>query len=133
MRMDRTKSQLDAGENAGLEQILAAEQDLLPSSGFLAAVMEQVEREAAVPPPIPFPWKRAIPGMVLAAAVFGWAGVELVRLVVAAGKQGALAVPRLAPGQVLPMEQAGWIALAAGLALGSWLLARRLAGQRGLF
>jgi len=35
--------------------------------GFLASVMDRVREEAAAPPPIPFPWKRALPGMALVA------------------------------------------------------------------
>ena len=58
-----------------LDSILAAEEELAPSSGFLASVMEAVEEAAAAPPPIPFPWKRAVPGMVLAGGVLGWGAV----------------------------------------------------------
>ena len=54
--------------------------------------MERVETEAAAPPPIPFPWKRALPGFVLAVAVMVWAAVEMARSVKAAG---GLALPRV--------------------------------------
>lgn len=47
---------------------IMSEEEILPSSGFAASVMEAVRREAAAPPPIPFPWKRALPGAVFAAA-----------------------------------------------------------------
>jgi len=50
-----------------LDRILSTEQALLPSSGFLASVMDAVGTEAAAPPPIPFPWKRALPGLAVAA------------------------------------------------------------------
>ena len=43
--------------------------EIVPSSGFTDAVMEAVRRDAAAPAPIPFPWKRAIPGFVAAWAV----------------------------------------------------------------
>ncbi len=46
--------------------ILGGEEELIPSSGFLAATMERVREEAAMPKPIPFPWLRALPGIVLA-------------------------------------------------------------------
>jgi hypothetical protein len=46
-----------------LDRILS-EEEILPSSGFTASVMDAVRREAAAPPPIPFPWKRALPGLV---------------------------------------------------------------------
>ena len=78
------------GEN--LDRIVAEEDELIPSSGFVAAVMERVETEAVAPPPIPFPWKRALPGMVLAAAVLVWAAVEMARAVRTAG---GLALPRM--------------------------------------
>lgn len=44
------------------------EEEILPSSGFSASVMDAVRREAATPAPIAFPWKRALPGIVVAAA-----------------------------------------------------------------
>jgi hypothetical protein len=48
---------------------IMSEEEILPSSGFAASVMDAVRREAAAPPPIPFPWKRALPGAVFAAAI----------------------------------------------------------------
>jgi hypothetical protein len=57
-------------ENDGeIDRILSREDEILPSSGFSASVMDAVRREAAAaaaPPPIPFPWKRALPGLVVA-------------------------------------------------------------------
>jgi hypothetical protein len=49
-----------------MNRILSREDEILPSSGFAASVMDAVRREAAAPPPIPFPWKRAMPGLVVA-------------------------------------------------------------------
>ena len=37
---------------------------ILPSSGFLLAVMKAVESEAASLPALSFPWKRALPGII---------------------------------------------------------------------
>ena len=59
-----------------LDRILATEEDLVPSSGFAASVMDRIREETTAPPPIPFPWKRAVPGIVLAAGEFGWGAVE---------------------------------------------------------
>ena len=115
-----------------MDAILVSEEGIVPSSGFLAAVMERVRDEAAAPAPIPFPWKRAIPGLALAAGVFGWGAVELVRMGVAAGHDAAITAPHLSVAMALPLQQAGWVALGLGLSLGSWLLARRLAGGSGL-
>ena len=52
----------DEGE---IDRILSREEEILPSSGFAASVMGAVRREAAAPPPLPFPWKRALPGLVV--------------------------------------------------------------------
>ena len=40
--------------DAVIERILAAEEELIPSSGFLAATMDRVREEAVMPKPIPF-------------------------------------------------------------------------------
>jgi len=48
-----------------IDRILSRGDEILPSSGFASSVMDAVRREAAAPPPIPFPWKRALPGMVV--------------------------------------------------------------------
>jgi hypothetical protein len=132
--MDRIKDKMNATESTGMNEtriddILATDEELVPSSGFLSAVMERVHEEASAPPPIPFPWKRALPGFVLVAGVFGWLGVELVRAGIPAMEQGLPTTVQIPPGLVQPMEQVGWVALALAVSLASWLLARRLAGR----
>ena len=126
-------SQSDTGE---IDNILAAEQELIPSSGFLASVMERVQEEARVPARIPFPWKRAVPGILLAAGVFGWGAYEFVREAVPAAQSITHSVPftalHLPAAAQQPLEQAGWVAMALAVSLVSWLLSRRLAGQSGL-
>ncbi len=42
--------------------------------------MDAMQREAAAPPPIPFPWKRALPGVTAAGLALVWvfvAGISL--------------------------------------------------------
>lgn len=61
-----------------IDRILAGDEDVLPSSGFEISVMEAVVKEATAPPPLEFPWLRALPGfiallMVLAVAI--WIGI----------------------------------------------------------
>ncbi len=112
-----------------IDEILGAEEALVPTSGFLASVMERVREEAAAPPPIPFPWKRAVPGLVVAAGVFGWAAVEFARRMgpaMATMKLPAAPV-HLAAGASGPLEQAGWVVAAAAVSMISWVLARRMA------
>ena len=58
-----------------LDRILGAEEELAPSSGFLSAVMERVREEAVAPAPIPFPWRRVVPGAVVALGGVAWIGV----------------------------------------------------------
>ena len=130
----RTGEKIDGSSriDAKIDTILATEEELIPSSGFLASVMERVEEEAAAPAPIPFPWKRAIPGIVLATGVFGWGAVELVRLGLPAVHALTLNPPHLSAGSMHSVESAGWVVMALGVSLVSWLLSLRLAGRGGL-
>ena len=119
-----------------VDRILSAEEELAPSSGFVSAVMQRVREEAATPAPIPFPWKRAVPGAVLALGGVAWIGVEAVRQGMRAGvpnlrMPGVLQV-HMPPNMTGTLEDAGWVAAALGTSLLSWLLARRMIGRGGL-
>lgn len=46
-----------------IDSILSDEKVIRPSDGFAARVMVAVREEAAVPPPIEFPWKRFVSGI----------------------------------------------------------------------
>jgi hypothetical protein len=57
-----------------LDRMLMEREEIVPSSGFVASVMEAVQQEAAASapmpfPPIPFPWKWALPGLVVSVAL----------------------------------------------------------------
>ena len=122
--MDHEK-ELDA-----IERILASEEALVPSSGFVSAAMERVREESAGPAPIPFPWKRAIPGMALAAGVFGWGAVETVRHAYAMTMSvGPLHLSAAATSGV---ESGGWVVMALAASLLAWRLSYRLIGRAGL-
>jgi hypothetical protein len=54
-------------ERDDLDRLLSDDTTLVPSSGFAAGVMDAVRREASEPQAIPFPWKRALPGIVATA------------------------------------------------------------------
>jgi hypothetical protein len=100
-----------------LDRILSSEAGLVPSSGFASSVMDAVRNEASAPPPIPFPWKRALPG--IAAGV-----LALVVLLIGALRQSgdnSVSAPSLlertwsslTPAlQSAQMFGAGWIAAA---------------------
>jgi hypothetical protein len=110
-----------------IDEILGTEAELVPSSGFLASVMERVREEAAAPPPIPFPWKRALPGFVVVGGVFGWAAVEFARRMGPATGDFKLPPVQVLASAARPLEQAGWVVAALAVSFASWLLSRRLA------
>ena len=82
--MSRARKKRSEAEQARIEteigHILAGEDELLPSSGFAASVMDRVRQEAALPAPLPFPWKKAIPILLLAGGGIGWSVAELVHV-----------------------------------------------------
>jgi hypothetical protein len=116
----------------GIDPILANEEDLIPSSGFLTATMERVHEEAARPKPIPFPWLRALPGIVVAVAALGWCGFALTRVILSSLRATSLTQVHLTPATRNALEPAEWVAVALAASLLSWLLSRRLAGRSGL-
>jgi len=64
--------------NRILSRIGSEKEEITPSSGFTASVMDAVRREAATPPPIPFPWKRALPGLAAACVALALVLIEIV-------------------------------------------------------
>lgn len=115
-----------------IDSILAGEEELIPSSGFMAATMERVREEAATPKPIPFPWLRALPGIVVIAAALCWLGFEAMRLGISRAGEASLAQAHFTLAAGRELEPVGWVAAALGVALLSWLLSRRFAGGSGL-
>jgi hypothetical protein len=131
--MNRDQINRDQTNSDKIDAILANQDEIVPSSGFLAHVMEKVQEEAVALPPIPFPWKRAIPGFVLAAGILGWGAVETVRYAML--HAGGFSPPKIqiAPALSEPMQQAGWVVVALAISAAAWLFSRRLAGRSGLF
>ena len=117
-----------------IDRILSGEGEILPSSGFAVSVMDAVRREAAAPPPIPFPWKRALPGLVIAGlalpVVLVAAVVELGRAATTAQLSGSL------PSGMPPIFHGGiesaaiWTGMALVATLVSVKLSMRLASGR---
>jgi hypothetical protein len=125
-------------ENEEVDRMLSSpgKDEILPSSGFALAVMDAVRREAAAPPPIPFPWRRALPGMIVAGLVFVLALISLVVLIVhlpaSTIPQVSASLPSSAQlGLHEDIELATkWTALALLLAFVSVKLSMRLAASR---
>ena len=113
-----------------LDRMLSDEDPLLPSSGFTASVMEAVQREASAPPPLGFPWRHALPGLIaliVALTMAVWSGIgalndpaagalvdERVRALIAFGTRPDIA----------------WTALAAVMTIVPALLSLRLIRRR---
>jgi hypothetical protein len=56
-----------------VDRILSsAEEDILPSAGFVGSVMESIRSEATTPPSIPFPWRLALAGVLAGIFAVVW-------------------------------------------------------------
>ena len=80
-----------------LDRWLSDDEAIVPSSGFAAAAMEAVRREASAPPAIPFPWIRALPGLAATTLALAWVlitGLSAIREAAAHASQ-ATALPGL--------------------------------------
>jgi hypothetical protein len=92
-----------------------ADDDIVPSSGF---VMDAVRCEASIPPPIPFPWRWALPGLAAFVFVLAWFVIALLNAPPAAAASAGL----LNGANQLGV---GWMALALLTALASVVLSMR--------
>ena len=129
---------MSSGKHSGrnpdpVDRILASDETLAPSSGFLASVMARVEEEAAAPAPIPFPWKRAIPGIVLVAGVLAYGVYECLHGALADAQKIVLAPPHISAAMQSALAPAGWVVLALAISLCSWILASRMVRGSELF
>ena len=128
----------DEGE---IDRILSREDEILPSSGFAISVMDAVRYEAAAPPPIPFPWKRALPGLVVGGFVLALVFVTVVAAIVqsigaSTTAHFSMSLPSvLTPVFGLGLQRnleiaASWTVLALLVAFVSVKLSMRLASRR---
>ncbi len=112
--------------NDDLDRFLSEEEDLVPSSGFAGSVMDAVRREAVAPPAIPFPWRKALPG--LAAWVLALGSLLLA---VSRGSEPAPLPPQLAASFERALANgAGWLVLALLISFASVRFCLRLARGR---
>jgi hypothetical protein len=125
------------GDENELNRILSREDEILPSSGFAVSVMDAVRREAAAPPPIPFPWKSAMAGLVVGGLAMGLVLVAGIFVLVQSGRETTTAHFSMPlPSTLPPMFNGGveaaaiWTVLALLLALISVKLSMRLAFGR---
>jgi hypothetical protein len=112
-----------------LDRILSSnDDDILPSSGLVACVMDAVRSESATPPPISFPWKRAVPGLAAAGFALVWLLVVATTLHPGSGK-APLPAPTLPPALVAVLEAAAWSVVAVLVSLVTLVLSMRLASR----
>ena len=131
-----SSEQLEVGAGQELDRILAGEATLLPSSGFAASVMLQIEQQASAPDiqgPIPFPWRWALPGIAALIASLGsllWLVGSALRSTPFAHPAALLTHANLSFVHALTLRSP--LGTAAMALAGDWLcllLARRMAGE----
>ena len=98
-----------------LDRILASEEPLVPSSGFVASVMEHLGEDGTEPLPLPFPWRRFLLGFAVSLALSGLLGSALAGL----PWREALANPYLLPALGKALVALAGTYLVARLALDS--------------
>jgi heme A synthase len=102
-------------------------EQIRPSSGFVLSVMDAIHEQTAEPPPIPFPWKRMLPGAIAALcallAFLIWASLQTRTSFSSNYSVSLLALSPL-------NATLGWITLALVLTLVLVSLSFRLAGGR---
>jgi hypothetical protein len=137
--MKRLLGRSISNEEDEMNRILSRENEILPSSGFAVSVMDAVRREAVAPPPIPFPWKRALPGLLAGGFALALVLVAGVVAIVQWGR--AATAPQLSmslPSLLTPIlgwqrnlaGAASWTVLALLVTLVSVKLSMRLASGR---
>jgi hypothetical protein len=102
---------------------------ILPSSGFADSVMTALTREASAPSPIAFPWKRALPGFVVAGAmaiVLIVAVVVLLRSTPATSVAPSVDLQAVLAPVVHHATAALWLTVSLLISVASLLFCRRL-------
>lgn len=116
-----------------IDRILSGEEEIAASSGFADSVMEAVRQEARAPAPIPFPWKRAMAGILVWIGVLAIAAVEFTRnLRMQPAQPDALAnviAGSLSSMKLLWAGGANWVVLALAVSWAALEFTRRLASR----
>ena len=118
---------------ADLDRALGPSSDsILPSSGFALGVMAAIHEEAAAPVPIPFPWKRAVPGFIAVAAAIGLLLAAIPALLRSLAARPAVTIPwhMATPVLVNHGSNATWITASLLLSLAGLLFCHHLIARR---
>ena len=112
---------------------------ILPSSGFAASVMAAIAHESVAPAPIPFPWKRALPGFAAIGVALALLIATLVSMVLSAPAAPSAPAPvgALDNAALLPFLHSTqstnivvWTAVTIGAFIVSLVYFRRLLASR---
>jgi hypothetical protein len=109
-----------------IDRVLSSDDSIVPSSGFAASVMEAVRRDAETPPPIPFPWKRALPGLIFC---FGALAALFIMGLSQPGRGTEMSVTLTQIVNLANNAGVGWIALALVVSLVSVVVSMRAAAR----
>ena len=110
-----------------LDRVLSESREIRPSESFTGSVMTAVRREAEAPPPLAFPWKRALPGLAACATL---TAVGVVMVLIAGPSEPAAAEWIGAGLAALRSAEVQWIAGSLLLSLLSFRGSMRLVGYR---
>ncbi|WP_420238071.1 hypothetical protein ACOBR2_00235 [Telmatobacter bradus] len=113
-------------EEETIDRILASESEIVPSSGFLDAVMNQVREEAAAPAPIPLPWKRVLPAAIALVGACGWGAWKIVPTLIAEVQESLQSSAPVVSWNFDLHNPNVVVALAVVVLLGAWSLTRQL-------
>ena len=123
-------------DDSEIDRILSLQDEILASSGFTVSVMHAVRREAAAPPPIPFPWKRALPGLLVGGGALTLVLVAVIKAIPRVDGTTASRFSSSLPSGTPALFSGGiesaaiWSALALLMAFVSVKLTMRLSGQK---
>jgi len=113
--------------------LASASDDLAPSSGFAASVMDSIYAQAIEPPPIAFPWRRVLPGAIAVVCALLALVVFVIRTAKAspgaASSSSAVVQSHLALSFTPSEVTLGWILLAACLSIAAIAASFRLTGR----
>ncbi|HEX3436924.1 MAG TPA: hypothetical protein VHT24_09155 [Pseudacidobacterium sp.] len=116
-----------------LDETLSQEDEITPSLGFVASVMEAVQEDAAITQPIPFPWARALPvlaAFVVVVAMLAAVVVQMIRMPQMIADTWNVSSALKSGLNFVFQANGGWIALAFLLAVFSTLFSIRLASEK---
>lgn len=114
-----------------LDRTFSRRDEIIPSSGFAASVMEAVQQESTASQPIPFPWLRALPVFAALAAVLVMLGIGILELLRRPAAHAENWTLPLEITHLLMQANTGWIALAIGITLlSTWIPFRLIVGKR---